>query len=96
MPEKEKLYTPEMLGFARCTEDDLDGGQTVEDAARIFNNVMTNTATPAQKELRNCQLCLCHPGHLPGKEDRNLYRRSPRIAGKRQCTGNTEEIYFAE
>ena len=51
MPEKEKLYTPEMLGFARCTEDDLDGGQTVEDAARIFNNVMTNTATPAQK---NC------------------------------------------
>ena len=93
MPEKEKLYTPEMLGFARCTEDDLDGGQTVEDAARIFNNQYGN---PGTKELRSCQLCLCHPGHLPGKEDRNLYRRSPRIAGKRQCTGYAKEVYFTE
>ena len=50
MPEKEKLYTPEMLGFARCTEDDLDGGQTVEDAARIFYNILTGHATPAQTQ----------------------------------------------
>ena len=31
MPEKEKLYTPEMLGFKRCTEADLDGGETPEE-----------------------------------------------------------------
>ena len=28
MPEKEKLYTPEMLGFSRTTEAELDGGES--------------------------------------------------------------------
>ena len=42
MPEKEKLYTPEMLGFKRCTEADLDGGETPEEAARIFDAVLGN------------------------------------------------------
>ena len=51
MPEKEKLYTPESLGFKRCEEADLDGGNTPEQAARIFDNVLENTATEAQK---NC------------------------------------------
>ena len=49
MPEKEKLYTPEMLGFKRCTEADLDGGETPEEAARIFDAVLGNRATEAQK-----------------------------------------------
>lgn len=49
MPEKEKLYTPEMLGFKRCTEAELDGGETPEEAARIFDAVLRNTATEAQK-----------------------------------------------
>lgn len=47
----EKIYTPESLGFARYSESDLDGGQAVEDAARIFDNVMEGSATPAQKEV---------------------------------------------
>ena len=51
MPEKEKLYTPEMLGFPRATEAELNGGETVADAARIFDDVLNNRATPAQK---NC------------------------------------------
>ena len=51
MPEKEKLYTPEMLGFRRVTEAELDGGETVADAARIFDQVLSNRATDAQK---NC------------------------------------------
>ena len=49
MPEKEKLFTPEMLGFKRCTEADLDGGETPEEAARIFDAVLGNRATEAQK-----------------------------------------------
>ena len=49
MPEKEKIYTPEMLGFKRCTEKDLHGGDTPEDAAGIFDNVLNNRATEAQK-----------------------------------------------
>ncbi|MCC8134778.1 MAG: anthranilate phosphoribosyltransferase [Tannerellaceae bacterium] len=51
MPEKEKLYTPEMLGFTRCLEEELSGGETVEDAALIFDKVLKNEATEAQK---NC------------------------------------------
>lgn len=51
MPKKEKIYSPEMLGFKRCTEADLDGGSTPEEAARIFDAVLENRATEAQ---RNC------------------------------------------
>lgn len=47
----EKIYTPESLGFKRCTEADLYGGDTPEEAAKIFDNVLNNRATEAQK---NC------------------------------------------
>lgn len=47
---KEKLYTPEMLGFARASEAELDGGQTPEDAARIFDAVLQGTASRAQQD----------------------------------------------
>ena len=49
--ESEKIYTPESLGFSRYTEMDLDGGNTPEDASRIFDNVLANTATEAQKDV---------------------------------------------
>ena len=44
----ERIYTPEELGFARCKGSDLSGGNSVEDAARIFDHVLENRATPAQ------------------------------------------------
>lgn len=47
----EKIYTPESLGFSRYQDADLDGGQTPEDAAKIFDNIMNNTATEAQKNV---------------------------------------------
>lgn len=47
----EKIYTPEALGFHRYTEEELDGGQTPEDAAMIFDNVLANKATAAQKDV---------------------------------------------
>lgn len=45
----EKIYSPESLGFERCSEADLDGGKTPEDAAAIFDSIINNTATKAQK-----------------------------------------------
>jgi anthranilate phosphoribosyltransferase len=51
MPGKEKIYTPESIGFPRCTEKELEGGATPEDAAKIFDAVLGNTATEGQK---NC------------------------------------------
>lgn len=47
----EKIYTPESLGFSRYKDTDLDGGQTPEDAAKIFDNIMNNTASEAQKNV---------------------------------------------
>ncbi|MDR1672342.1 MAG: anthranilate phosphoribosyltransferase [Bacteroidales bacterium] len=44
----EMVYTPEELGFHRCTEADLYGGTTVEAASKIFDSVLEGTATPAQ------------------------------------------------
>lgn len=46
---EERIYSPEQVGFERCTEADLYGGNTPEDASKIFDNVISNTATKAQK-----------------------------------------------
>lgn len=48
-PFGEKIYTPEQLGFRRCAQSDLSGGETPGDAARIFTDVINNRATEAQK-----------------------------------------------
>lgn len=47
----EYLYSPQDLGFPINKEKDLYGGATVGEASKIFDNVMDNTATEAQK---NC------------------------------------------
>ena len=44
----EKIYTPEEIGLPRCTEVDLHGGNTVEEAAALFSRVLENKATAAQ------------------------------------------------
>jgi anthranilate phosphoribosyltransferase len=45
----ENIFTPEQFGLARCSEYELSGGETPEDAAKIFDDVINNTATKAQK-----------------------------------------------
>jgi anthranilate phosphoribosyltransferase len=50
MPEKEKVYSPEMIGMKRYREIDLWGGNTPEEAAAIFDAVLNNTATDAQRD----------------------------------------------
>jgi anthranilate phosphoribosyltransferase len=47
----EQIYTPEQLGFSRLSEPDLYAGDTVSDAAVIFNNVLNNKATTAQTNV---------------------------------------------
>lgn len=44
----EEVVAPESIGFKRITETDLYGGETVEQAARIFDRVLTGKATEAQ------------------------------------------------
>ena len=46
---EERLYEPEALGFKRANPAELFGGNTPAEAARIFDNVLNNTATETQK-----------------------------------------------
>ncbi len=47
----EHIYSPEEIGFARNTESDLYGGDTIEKAAAVFDDVLNGIATEAQN---NC------------------------------------------
>lgn len=49
----ETIYRPKDIGFAPIAREELYGGSTPQEAARIFDNVLANTATEAQK---NCVL----------------------------------------
>lgn len=46
----EYLYTPEELGWKRAAQEALSGGETIADAAAIFDHVLDNTATPEQHD----------------------------------------------
>ncbi len=46
----EYLYTPEELGWKRAAQEALSGGETIADAAAIFDRVLDNTATPEQHD----------------------------------------------
>ena len=44
----ERIYRPQELGFDPARPTELQGGESREDASRIFDAVLTNRATPAQ------------------------------------------------
>lgn len=49
-PEGEEVYTPEQLGWLRVRPDELSGGDSVQSAARIFDDVLSGNATRAQSQ----------------------------------------------
>jgi len=46
----EFIYTPEQLGFKTLKQEELWGGNTIDEAAWIFMNVLENKATSAQRD----------------------------------------------
>jgi anthranilate phosphoribosyltransferase len=50
MSGREKVYSPEMIGLKRYREVELFGGKTPEAASAIFDNVLANKATDAQRD----------------------------------------------
>ncbi len=48
---EEKLFHPKDLGLKSLQQKDLWGGETVEDAAKIFMSVLKGESTMAQKEV---------------------------------------------
>lgn len=47
----EKVFKPSDFGFDIATPEELLGGATEEEAKEIFDNVLANTALPAQKNI---------------------------------------------
>lgn len=47
----EYLYLPEDIGFKKARPEELYGGSTKEEAARIFDDVLMNQATDSQKNV---------------------------------------------
>ncbi|OJV20888.1 MAG: anthranilate phosphoribosyltransferase [Dyadobacter sp. 50-39] len=56
----EQVLTPSHLGLQTLRAEDLSGGVTVEESARIFMNVLNDAATPSQKQavLANAAMAL--------------------------------------
>ena len=53
MKHYERIYRPDELGLPQIRQEELFGGDTPEEAARIFDNVLTGKATVSQT---NCVL----------------------------------------
>ncbi len=49
--EGEHLFQPEDLGFVKVSQESLSGGESVEDAAKIFQNVLDNKGTKQQRDV---------------------------------------------
>lgn len=47
----ERIFKPQELGFGIAKPEELVAGATEEEAARIFDSVLDNTALPAQKNI---------------------------------------------
>ena len=49
--DREKIYYPQELGFMICKEKELHGGNSVEEAAAIFLNILEGKGTEAQTQV---------------------------------------------
>lgn len=47
----EEVFSPEALGFGRYKPEELHGGETAEESAKIFETVLKNEGTAAQKDV---------------------------------------------
>lgn len=47
----EKLITPKSIGLGKLKASEISGGGTVKESAQIFENILKNQATPAQRSV---------------------------------------------
>jgi anthranilate phosphoribosyltransferase len=46
-----ETFSPEQLGFTKCKQEDLNGGNNVEESAKILISILENNGTKAQTEV---------------------------------------------
>lgn len=49
--ETETLIAPESIGFTKLKQEELHGGETVEDATKIFRTILSNEGNAAQNSV---------------------------------------------
>lgn len=69
--QTEQVLAPEQLGMNVLTPESLAGGQTLDESAQIFMNVLNDEATAAQKQavLANSAMALVAAGKATTRED---------------------------
>lgn len=82
--QSEQVLTPEQLGLETVTPASLAGGQTLDESARIFLNVLNNEATPAQKQavLANSAMALLTAGKAKTHEEAIALARESLESGR--------------
>lgn len=63
----EQIYTLDSLGFARIKPEQIAGGHSVEDSAKIFTSVLNGTGTTEQNNVVLCNAALAIKTITPEK-----------------------------
>ena len=68
---REQLLEPEEIGLKRCLQRDLEGGDTVEESARIFTDILNGKGTAVQQDVvcANAALAICCTNPALSMED---------------------------
>ncbi|GAA4959604.1 anthranilate phosphoribosyltransferase [Algibacter aquimarinus] len=74
----EKLFSPEDLGVSKIKQDAIFGGDTVEDAAKIFLNIINGKGTEAQNNVvcANAGLAIATSKQISHQEGFELAKES--------------------
>lgn len=76
--EAEQVMSPSNIGLPQLKMEELSGGETIEDSAKIFTNVLEDKATEAQKSavLANAGLAISVAKNISTSEGINRARES--------------------
>jgi len=78
----EMLLLPESVGFKTQKQEDIFGGETVKDAAKIFIDVLNNKCTPEQKNVVLANSSFAIQCFEPNK---NIAERNNSLQKERSC-----------
>ena len=83
MNEREEVFSPSDLGLKTVTQEEIHGGETVPDSAKIFESILNNEATHAQRDvvIANAGLAIAVGKQIPIEEGIDQARVSL-ISGK--------------
>ena len=79
-----ETISPEQLGFTKCKQEELSGGSTVEESAKILIDVLNNKGTKAQTEviLANAAIALYSADNKLSLSDAVLKAKESLESGK--------------